>query len=69
MKKILCDRCKNDCGDTYYKIYIYGYPVDDGDGRITFEAASQNLSTLMSYKHFCNSCKQKIEKLMNETTI
>lgn len=69
MKKVLCDRCGEDCENTYYKIAIYGYPTEDEDGRTTFEAASQNLFTFMSNKHFCNSCKQEIEKLMNETSI
>jgi hypothetical protein len=71
--KIHCDRCGNECieGSTYYTIDIYGHDINPtNDGRIAFDAYSQNFSTnlnklLKQQKHYCKKCKQEIEKFID----
>lgn len=65
MKKVICDKCHKDCGETYYKVCIYGYPTDDESSGINFNAASQNLYTLVSPTHLCDDCRKKIEAFIS----
>ena len=68
MKKIICDRCGNECiGGTYYIIDIYGYDIDDTPKcGISIDAANQNLGTNLSKvwgteRQYCKKCRDKIQ--------
>lgn len=75
MTKVLCDRCGQECveGSTFYTIDIYGHDIQPtNDGRIAFDAYSQNFSTNLSKmlkqeRHYCKRCKDEIERFMRKT--
>ena len=78
--KVFCNRCGQECteGSTFYTIDIYGHDIKPSDdGRIAFDAYSQNFNTnlakmLKQERHYCKKCKNEIEAFMkgkNEVTI
>lgn len=72
-QKILCDRCGQECieGSTYYTIDIFGHDIKpSNDGRIAYDAYSQNFNTnlmkiLKQEKHYCKKCKDEIQDFIN----
>lgn len=72
-KKVICSRCGKECteGNAYYTIYIYGNDITPTkDGRMSIDAASQNIVTNIvratnTERHYCKQCKNDIDKFMN----
>lgn len=71
MIKIVCDRCKNIIeGSTYYTINIYGHDIEPkNDGTVSAKTACQNaytnsLEIFRSQRHYCEDCKNIIERIM-----
>lgn len=71
MKKIICDRCGDECvNGTYYTIDIYGYDMDDTPKYgISVDAANQNLGTNLSKvwgteQRYCKKCRDEIWAFM-----
>lgn len=66
---VICDRCKEECeGTTYYTIDIYGHDIKPSIGQ-SFTTVAQNANTNFSYffnikKHYCESCKKKVEEFL-----
>ena len=73
MVKNVCDRCGREFeGGAYYTIDIYGHDVNPtNDGRMSLDAASQNIATnlyksLNLEKHFCKHCVQEIANFIGQ---
>lgn len=71
MYKVICDRCKKPIdGTTYYTVDIYGHDISPtNDGRRSIASAIQNVITNEAKgegleKHYCSSCRDKIEKFL-----
>lgn len=72
MNKVFCDRCGKECveGSAYYTIDIYGFDVNPtNDGRMSLDAATQNMETNLTkaaktQRHYCKQCKDEIAQFM-----
>ena len=72
MNKVFCDRCGRECveGSAYYTIDIYGFDINPtNDGRVSLDAATQNIATNSNKvfgkeRHYCKKCKDEIAQFM-----